>query len=144
MNNSRNSSPPSATALYCAIWDNVSGFINDWLSHPLSDRHYVMVSEHGSSRPRHDHYVVNWSLDDRYSISKDEDAPVLPQKFQGCWDVRPSMTGGLDAIYSVEIKPGGLIPDWLARHATQRYLVDLMAALYRRLATLTPGASEQR
>ena len=54
---------------------------------------------------------------------------ISPASFSGCWDIRPGHDQGLDAVYWIELEPGGLLPDWIVRTAMRRYLTELMKAL---------------
>jgi hypothetical protein len=103
---------------------------------PLHDRHYIMLSTHTKSSQSHfDQYVIDWRLDDHFPLPSVSGTPVVPLDFQGCWDIRTGLAGGLDATYAIEIDLGGLIPNWLARAALRQYLINLMDALYQRLNT---------
>lgn len=110
---------------------------------PLHDRHYVMVSDSSASEPQDAHYRIGWQLDPHFTLPAQDTGLVRPEKFDGCWDIRRLPTRGLTAIYSITLKPGGLVPAWLARRGTRDYVAHLMQALYRHLERQNTGPSEQ-
>ena len=78
------------------------------------------------------HYRVEWSLDKQFPLP-DKARLISPTSFTGCWDIQPNEDHGLNAVYWIQLEPGGLLPDWLVRAAIRRYLADLMAALHEHL-----------
>lgn len=99
---------------------------------PVRDRHYVLESTDHPSDPATGHYRVEWRLSERFELPANNGA-VPVAAFSGCWDILRSR-GGLEAVYRITLVPGGLVPEWVARHAVHTYLIELMAALKAKLA----------
>jgi len=98
---------------------------------PIQDRQYVMRSE-DTSEPEQHHYRVRWELSPQPLPPDHGDFP-LPEAFRGCWDIEAGTGGGLDAIYWIELAPGGWVPDFAVSNGMRQYLEDLTGALRRRL-----------
>lgn len=105
---------------------------------PFKDRHYVIESHARNDDAIPGHYRVDWALSSRFDPPQSNKPAVIPAQFAGCWDIRPAAGGGIDAIYSVQFKPGGFIPDWTASAVINRYLEELMIAIEQRLAQQYP------
>lgn len=95
---------------------------------PVRDRHYIIKSSNNKSRPLKRHFRVEWILDHQFPLPR-QTGMISPASFSGCWDIRPGHDQGLDAVYWIELEPGGLLPDWIVRTAMRRYLTELMKAL---------------
>ena len=101
---------------------------------PIADRHYVIRVEnrrYGSGTGVID---VNWQLDRTRSLSLPSKGALLPDAFSGSWHLQPADAGaGCDAVYTVHVEPGGLLPDWLFVRVAERYVVQVMDAVHSRV-----------
>jgi len=99
---------------------------------PAADRVYVLKSTLIASGPRY--WRVEWALSDREFPGLDRAAGIRPRQLSGFWEIEPAVaTGGARARYALRIDPGGLVPAWLARRMTDRYVQQVVAAFRRRL-----------
>lgn len=106
---------------------------------PLRDRHYVLESTNEHSIPAQHIYQVAWRLSQRFPLPARE-RYVTVNAFTGCWNIRQQRYGGLNAIYSISLDPGGWIPHWMARAGIRQYLIELMQALRSQLQTTATGS----
>ncbi len=96
------------------------------------DRHYLLQSSWQEIDSEKMHYRIDWHLSDRFPLPPGGQL-VVPKQFSGCWDIRASDSGGTEAIYRIELDPGGWLPPWLVQSAMHHYLQSLMSAIRNRL-----------
>jgi ribosome-associated toxin RatA of RatAB toxin-antitoxin module len=113
---------------------------DQWVYHhlhfsgPIADRVYVIRSTNNDSRVRQPYYRVDWVLDDRSFPDIDLSAGIRPDALSGFWELRAvGNTNTTEARYAVHSDPGGLIPGWLVKKMTDRYLQQVVEAVRHRL-----------
>ncbi len=101
----------------------------------LVDRHYVIKIEDDRRDAASTSIAVNWQLDKSRSRSLPSTDALLPAAFSGSWQLAalPDQ-GGCDAIYTIHVEPGGAVPDWLFARVSERYVVQVIDAVRKRLA----------
>ncbi|MFQ5659846.1 MAG: SRPBCC family protein [Gammaproteobacteria bacterium] len=101
-----------------------------------SDRHYVIHVSNDLHRAEQGDIRIAWRLDPDPSFLPEAAGAVLPRTFSGYWHLTTAASGsGTDAIYSIHVEPGGLLPGWLFAPAGESYLFDVVRAVQRRAAS---------
>ncbi|GEM_PF-3428018 len=98
---------------------------------PFQDRHYVLESNNLGSHPAQHNYRISWRLSQQFPLPANR--LVQPDRFSGCWDIRPGKQGGLNARYHIVLDPGGHIPRWIARRGMRQYVKELMLQLRKQV-----------
>ena len=147
--------PPSRVRAAVTDYDRFAEFIpnvaesrvlqqeggRQWVFHrlhfgaPFADRVYVIESSEAASRPRENHYRIEWTLSARRFPALDETGGVNPRALSGFWDLRPLAHGNAtEAAYAVHCDPGGFMPGWLVETMTDRYIQQVIVAVRLRIA----------
>jgi ribosome-associated toxin RatA of RatAB toxin-antitoxin module len=104
------------------------------LSFPFfaTDRHYVIRVSDILHQAEAGRIKVEWQLDREQSRSLFSDSAVLPDAFSGSWQLTQLEEGqGSDALYSVHVEPGGILPAWLFSAASESYVFKVIEAVRR-------------
>lgn len=102
---------------------------------PVADRHYIIRVDDELPVPGREVMDVGWQLDRIRSESLPANTALLPDAFSGSWHLKAVNGGsGCDALYTVHVDPGGVLPHWLFVRVTERYVVQVMDAVRRRIA----------
>jgi len=99
---------------------------------PIADRHYIIRVE--NDLQAQGAIDIDWQLDKSRSASLSTTVALLPDAFSGSWHIeaRPGVAG-CDAIYTIYVQPGGLLPNWLFVRVIERYVVQVMNAVRKRV-----------
>jgi len=101
----------------------------------IADRHYIIRVENDLHAPAQGVIDVGWQLDKIRSLSLSSKGAVVPDAFSGSWHLE-AVPGkaDCDAIYTVHVEPGGALPNWLFVRVTERYVIQVMDAVRKRIA----------
>lgn len=106
------------------------------LPFPALDRHYVIDIINNLHAAPTGIIDVAWSLDTLRTQALPSSRAVAPVAFSGSWHLVPvDRNAGCDAIYTIHVDPGGALPDWLFVRLTERYVMQVIGAVRKRLAT---------
>jgi hypothetical protein len=112
---------------------------------PVADRYYTITSSAAASRPRDNFFRVEWHLVPESSVivpAEEDEEGVVPSAFSGFWELTPSTNGTTtEAVYSIHLDPGGVLPSWLVTPMMNRYLVQVVEAV--RTETTQPATGEK-
>jgi ribosome-associated toxin RatA of RatAB toxin-antitoxin module len=101
---------------------------------PITDRHYVIrvVDDlHGAPTGVID---VTWWMDRAYSLSLASDDAIVPNAFSGSWHLQDlALQGTCDAVYTIHVDPAGVLPGWLFVSMSERYVIQVMNAVRKRM-----------
>jgi len=100
---------------------------------PVADRVYVLKSTDSRNFEDYD-YRVEWQLSQRQFPGIDRCEGIEPRTFTGFWTLRSSAGADVtEARYAVHSEPGGMIPAWVIKTMTQRYVQQVIEAVRNRL-----------
>ena len=101
----------------------------------VADRHYIIKVDDNWHDPATAAIAVDWQLDASRSRSLPSADALLPAAFKGSWRLAalPAQSW-CDAVYSIHVEPGGAVPDWLFARVSERYVVQVIDAVRKRLA----------
>jgi len=101
----------------------------------FADRHYVIEVLDNMHALARGEIRISWKLDRARSASLPSGEAVLPQAFSGGWRLAAVSGSPLtDAVYSIQVDAGGHLPGWLVRRASERYVIQVIDAVSKRLA----------
>ena len=101
----------------------------------VTDRHYIIRVVDDQNDLATGAIAVSWQLDDSRSHLLPSTHALLPAAFSGSWHLA-ALPGQVvcDTVYSVHVDPGGAVPDWLFARVSERYVVQVINAVRKRLA----------
>jgi len=111
-----------------------SAWVYQRLAFPLmvADRHYVIRVSDTLAQADAGYIKVEWHLDREQSRSLLSDSAVLADAFSGSWQLTQRQDRQTsDAIYSIHVEPGGMLPAWLFSAASEDYVFKVMEAVRR-------------
>ena len=98
----------------------------------VADRHYVIRVSDTLARAEAGYIEVEWHLDRQQSRSLPSDSAVLPDAFSGSWQLTQRQDRqASDALYSIHVEPGGMLPAWLFSAASEDYVFKVIEAVRR-------------
>jgi ribosome-associated toxin RatA of RatAB toxin-antitoxin module len=101
----------------------------------VTDRHYIIKIVDDLRDLAAGGIAISWQLDKSRSASLASADALLPAVFSGYWQLSalPDQAA-CDAVYSVHVEPGGSIPGWLFARVSERYVVQVINAVRKRIA----------
>lgn len=97
---------------------------------PIADRRFVIEAVHDIDRPKPGFYTIRWRMAERETNGLVQESGISPAVFTGSWELRPLQGGSMtDATYVVHLDPGGVLPAWLVRIATDDLLPNVIRAV---------------
>ena len=100
----------------------------------VADRHYVIQVTENLVQAGEGLLRVTWQLDRQQSLSLTSGSAVVPDAFSGSWRLAELEEGrASDAVYSIHVEPGGMLPAWLFSSASERYVFQIIQAVRRKL-----------
>jgi ribosome-associated toxin RatA of RatAB toxin-antitoxin module len=101
----------------------------------VTDRHYIIKIIDDLERLAAGVIDISWQLDRSRSAALAARGALLPEVFSGYWHLTalPDQSA-CDAVYSVHVEPGGRLPAWLFARVSERYVVQVINAVRKRLA----------
>jgi ribosome-associated toxin RatA of RatAB toxin-antitoxin module len=105
---------------------------------PITDRHYVIkVTDDLHAAPT-GIIDVTWRMDSALSMSLASNGAIVPHAFSGSWHLQElALRGECDALYTIHVDPAGVLPDWLFIRMSERYVVQVMNAVRKRIGSNT-------
>jgi len=101
---------------------------------PVTDRHYVIkVADDLHAAPT-GIIDVTWRMDSAHSMSLASNDAIVPHAFSGSWHLQDlALQGECDALYTIHVDPAGVLPDWLFISMSERYVIQVMNAVRKRI-----------
>jgi hypothetical protein len=98
----------------------------------VADRHYVIRVSDTLAQAEAGYIKVEWHLDRDQSRSLLSDSALLPDAFSGSWQLTQLQDRqASDALYSIHVEPGGMLPAWLFSAASEDYVFKVIEAVRR-------------
>jgi ribosome-associated toxin RatA of RatAB toxin-antitoxin module len=98
----------------------------------VADRHYLIRVSDTLAQADAGYIKVEWHLERQQSRSLLSDSAVLPDAFSGSWQLTQLQERqASDAIYSIHVEPGGMLPAWLFTAASEDYAFKVIEAVRR-------------
>lgn len=102
---------------------------------PVTDRVYILEST--ATELDDSHWEVSWKLSARRFPALVMAPGIRPAQLSGYWEIATGDEPGTTrARYAVHSDPGGRIPAWLVTRMTDRYVLQVVSAVRRRLKEL--------
>lgn len=102
---------------------------------PITDRHYVIKVVDDLHAAPTGIINVTWWMDSARSMSLASNDAIIPDAFSGSWHLRDlALQGDCDAIYTIHVDPAGVLPGWLFVSMSERYVIQVMNAVRKRIA----------
>ena len=97
---------------------------------PIAEREFVLRIVHHTNVPRENFFLIEWRLDDEETRALSQRSGIVPTSFSGFWELGPNPEGtGTDATYAVHLDPGGALPVWVVKIATNHFLPAVIEAI---------------
>jgi ribosome-associated toxin RatA of RatAB toxin-antitoxin module len=101
----------------------------------FADRHYVLAITDRLAEAEAGRIGIDWALATEETRTLPQAEAVIPATFTGSWRLMDTAGGrACEAVYAIHVEPGGRVPAWLFGPAAERYVIDVVAAVRRRLA----------
>ena len=101
---------------------------------PITDRHYVIKVVDDLHAAPISVIDITWWMDSTHSISLASNDAIMPEAFSGSWHLQDlALQGDCDAVYTIHVDPAGVLPDWLFVSMSERYVIQVMNAVRKRI-----------
>jgi hypothetical protein len=102
---------------------------------PITDRHYVIKVVDDLHAAPTGIINVTWWMDSAHSMSLASNDAIIPDAFSGSWHLQDlALQGDCDAVYTIHVDPAGVLPGWLFVSMSERYVIQVMNAVRKRIA----------
>ncbi len=107
---------------------------------PIADRRFVIQATHDVDRSNPGFYTVRWRMAEPETLGLVQEPGIAPTIFAGSWELRPLNGGSMTrATYAVHLDPGGVLPAWLVKIATDDLLPNVVRAIRQRALSQSDG-----